>query len=131
MTGISVGLKLWHNLTGWCPNNEHLVNSMKGLKCREQRHAGGDVQTGREELDELERKTREMNKWLQPQNNDSEEQRNHRQTVASKDSISKRKMSIRSQKQPKEELMRIQEIHEPTSDWANQWPTTEALSKPR
>ncbi len=46
-----------------------MVNSMKGLNCHEQRHAGGDVQKGREELDELEaheggapQKTREVNK---------------------------------------------------------------------
>jgi hypothetical protein len=46
-----------------------MVNSKTGLKCREQRHTGGDVQKGREELHEHEtheggapKKTREVNK---------------------------------------------------------------------
>ena len=47
-----------------------MVNAMMRLNYRKQRHTGGDVQTGREELHEHEahegeapKKTREVNKW--------------------------------------------------------------------
>ncbi len=118
-----------------CPNSEHHDELNYRTKCREQRHTGGDVQTGREELQEREahegeapKKTREVNKWTWPRNNESEEQRDHSQTVNSKDSISKRKRSITNQKQPKEGLMKIQETSRTKNEWTNQWPTTETLS---